>query len=91
MVITLSVFTSGFYTEGCIFTSLFWNNTPLVSRAVVVNLIGSTKTRTGLRINAELDTNTYKTGLKVTDEEFATIKIKKAKFHGEWNYTISPR
>ena len=63
----------------------------LVSRAVVVNLIGSTKTRTGLRINAELDTNTYKIGLKVTDEEFATIKIKKAKFHGEWNYTISPR
>ena len=50
---------------------------PLVSRAVVVNLIGSTKTRTGLRINAELDTNTYKIGLKVTDEEFATIKIKR--------------
>ncbi len=68
-----------------------WRGRPLVSRAVVVNLIGSTKTRTGLRINAELDTSTYKTGLKVTDEEFATIKIKKAKFHGEWNYTISPR
>jgi hypothetical protein len=68
-----------------------WRGRPLVSRAVVVNLIGSTKTRTGLRINAELDTNTYKIGLKVTDEEFATIKIKKAKFHGEWNYTISPR
>jgi hypothetical protein len=68
-----------------------WRGRPLVSRAVVVNLIGSTKTRTGLRINAELDTSTYKTGLKVTDEEFATIKIKKAKFHGEWNYNISPR
>ena len=64
---------------------------PLVSRAVVVNLIGNTKTETGLRINAELDTNTYKTGLKVTDEEFATIKLTKSKFHGEWNYTISPR
>ena len=68
-----------------------WRGRPLVSRAVVVNLIGRTKTKTGLRINAELDTGTYKTGLKVTDEEFATIKIKKAKFHGEWNYTISPR
>ncbi len=68
-----------------------WRGRPLVSRAVVVNLIGSTKTRTGLRINAELDTGTYKTGLKVTDEELAMIKIKKAKFHGEWNYTISPR
>ncbi len=49
------------------------------------------KTKTGLRINAELDTNTYKTGLKVSDEELATINIKKAGFHGEWNYTISPR
>jgi hypothetical protein len=68
-----------------------WRSRPLVSRAVVVNLIGNTKTKTGLRINAELDTNTYKTGLKVTDEEFATIKITKSEFHGEWNYTISPR
>jgi Rhodopirellula transposase DDE domain len=68
-----------------------WRGRPLVSRAVVVNLIGSTKTRTGLRINAQLDTNTYKTGLKVSDEEFATINIKRAEFHGEWNYTISPR
>jgi Rhodopirellula transposase DDE domain len=50
-----------------------------------------TRTKTGLRINAELDTNTYKTGLKVSDEEFATINIKKSKFHGEWNYTISPK
>ena len=68
-----------------------WRGRPLVSRAVVVSLIGSTTTKTGLRINAELDTNSYKTGLKVTDEEFAAIKIKKAKFHGEWNYTISPK
>jgi Rhodopirellula transposase DDE domain len=68
-----------------------WRGRPLVSRAVVVNLIGSTRTKTGLKINAELDTNTYKTGLKVTDEEFATIKITKSKFHGDWNYTISPR
>ena len=63
----------------------------MVSRAVVVNLIGHTRTKTGLRINAELDTNSYKTGLTVTDAEFATIKITKSKFHGEWNYTISPR
>jgi transposase len=68
-----------------------WRGRPLVSRAVVVSLIGSTKTKTGLRINAELDTNTYKTGLRVSDEEFASIKITKSEFHGEWDYTISPR
>jgi transposase len=68
-----------------------WRGRPLVSRSVVVSLIGSTRTKAGLKINAELDTNSYPTGLKVTDEEFARIRIKKAKFHGEWNYTISPR
>jgi hypothetical protein len=68
-----------------------WRGRPLVSRAVAVNLIGSTRTKAGLRINAELDTNSYETGLKVSDEEYAAIEIKRASFHGDWNYTISPR
>ncbi len=57
---------------------------------MVVNLIGSTKTKAGLRIRAELDTNEYKTGIKVTEEEFETIILRPDAFHGEWNYTISP-
>ncbi len=68
-----------------------WRGRPLVSRAVVVNLIGSTTTETGLRINAELDTHQYETGIKVTDEELAAVCIQRDEFHGEWNYTISPR
>jgi len=68
-----------------------WRGKPLVSRAVIVNLIGSTKTATGLRIRAELDTNSYQTGIKISDEELAAVKIKKHGFHGDWNYTISPR
>jgi len=68
-----------------------WRAKPLISRAVIVNLIGSTKTRSGLKIKAKLDLNEYPTGIKVPDEEFLKIKIKKNKFHGEWNYTISPR
>lgn len=62
-----------------------------MSRAVIVDLIGNTKTRKGLRIKAELDTNAYSTGIKVTDAELAAVRIAKHKFHGEWNYTISPR
>jgi len=62
-----------------------------VSHEVVVNLIGGTKTRAGLRIRAALDENQYETGIKVTDEEFEAVRLKKDKFHGEWNYTISPR
>lgn len=68
-----------------------WRGRPLTSRAVVVNLIGHTKTETGLEIHAELDEQKYPTGIKVTDEELAAVRIKKNKFHGEWNYTILPR
>jgi hypothetical protein len=67
-----------------------WRGRPLVSHAVVVNLIGSTKTRTGLRVGAELDTNSYTPGIKVTDAELESVRLKKSGFHGEWNYTIKP-
>jgi transposase len=68
-----------------------WRGKPLTSLAVVVNLIGNTKTRTGLRVKADLDTNNYETGIKVSDDELASIRIRKASFHGDWNYTILPR
>lgn len=66
-----------------------WRGKPLISRSVVVNLIGGTKTRKGLNIKAELDLNTYPTGIKITDEELSKVNIQKHTFHGEWNYTIS--
>jgi DDE family transposase len=68
-----------------------WRGRPLVSHEVVVNLIGSTRTGTGLRIQAELDTTSYETGVKVTNKELEAERLKKDKFHGEWNYTILPR
>jgi hypothetical protein len=67
-----------------------WRGRPLTSRAVVVNLIGGTKTATGLEIHAELEENEYPAGVKVTDEELAGVRIKRNAFHGEWNYTIEP-
>jgi hypothetical protein len=67
-----------------------WRGRPLVSQAVIVNLIGDTTTETGLSINAELDPNTYENGIKVSDEEIAAVQLKQHKFHGDWNYSISP-
>jgi hypothetical protein len=67
-----------------------WRGRPLVSHQVIVNLIGNTKTKSGMEVHAELDTNTYQTKKKVTDEELGRVRMKAAKFHGEWNYTISP-
>jgi hypothetical protein len=68
-----------------------WRGRPLTSRAVVVNLIGNTRTSTGLEIHSELDENEYPTGMKVTDKELGGVRMKKNRFHGEWNYTILPR
>lgn len=68
-----------------------WRGRPLISRQVVVNLIGSTTTREGLRIKAGIDDNTYHKGIKVTDEELAALAIDRDAFHGEWNYKLSPR
>jgi len=68
-----------------------WRGRPLVSREVIVQLIGSTTTRTGLTIRATLDTGAYPTGIKVTDAELAAVQLAPAEFHGEWNYTILPQ
>ena len=68
-----------------------WRGKPLRSRAVIVNLIGNTKTKAGLHIEADLDSNAYDIGVKVTDEELAAVQMEKDQFHGEWNYTISPK
>lgn len=68
-----------------------WRGRPLLSRKVVVNLIGSTTTAAGLRIQAELDENTYQAGIKVSDQELAELAIEREDFHGEWNYKIKPR
>jgi hypothetical protein len=68
-----------------------WRGQPLVSHQVIVNLIAATTTAKGLTVQAALDTNTYPTGLKVTDEQMAALQIAPAQFHGEWNYTVKPR
>ena len=68
-----------------------WRGRPLLSRQVVVNLIGSVTTAQGLRVRAALDENTYDAGIKVSDAELADIAIERDKFHGEWNYCIKPR
>jgi hypothetical protein len=69
-----------------------WRGRPLTNHQVVVELIGATTTRTGVRVTAHLDTNTYPTGIKVSDTQMAAIRprLKPHTFHGEWNYTVKP-
>ena len=68
-----------------------WRGTPLTSRLAVVELIASTTTKTGLIVRCELDSRSYPKGIKVSDDEMASINIKGDTFHPEWNYTIKPR
>ncbi len=68
-----------------------WRGKPLVSHRAIVQLIGATTTNKGLAVRAELDTNTYPAGIKVSDAEIAALAIHRHDFHGEWNYTLSPR
>jgi transposase len=68
-----------------------WRGRPLVSHEVIVELIGATTTRTGLKVRSELDTRTYPAGLRVSDAEMETLYLKADAFHGEWNYTLIPR
>jgi len=67
-----------------------WRGKPLVSYQVIVSLIASTKTEKGLDVTCELDTKTYSTGIKITEEEMEAINLEKNDFHGEWNYKIKP-
>jgi hypothetical protein len=72
------------------FITMNWRGKPLVSHQVIVQLIGSTTTETGLKVCCELDANLYPKGIKVSDAEMQAINITRDEFHGEWNYTISP-
>ena len=68
-----------------------WRGRPLVSHEVVVQLIGSTTTQKGLRIQAEIDPKHYPLKKKVSAQQLAQVQISRNDFHGEWNYSIQPR
>jgi hypothetical protein len=73
------------------FISQNWRGKPLISFEVIVNLIAATTTAKGLKVHAELDDRPYPAGTQIEDEELAEVRLKRDKFHGEWNYEIYPR
>jgi hypothetical protein len=67
-----------------------WRGTPLVDLATIVSLTGSTRSRSGLHVRAELDRGHYPAGVTVTDAQTATVQLTRHRLHGDWNYTIRP-
>ena len=68
-----------------------WRGRPLTDRLAVVELIGATTTRTGLKVECAIDARTYEKGVKVSNAEMASLNITGDQFHPEWNYRIKPR
>ncbi len=73
------------------FISINWRAKPRTSLEVVLELISHTTTTEGLTVTEVRDSQTYPTGLKVTDEDLARLHLLRDAFHGEWNYTIKPQ
>ena len=71
------------------FISINWRGRPLVNYETVVNLIGATKTRAGLRVKAVLDTRTYHQGVKVKDDVLRAVRLRRHRVHPAWNYTVA--
>ena len=72
------------------FISSNWRGQPLADYQTIVQLISHTKTAKGLTVSCRLDRRRYTTGRKVTDQEMASVRLKRSKFHGDWNYEIQP-
>ena len=72
------------------FISQNWRGKPLRTLATIVNLIGATTTTTGLKVYCDVDRNTYPKGVAVGDDEMDALDIRRAEFHGEWNYSFMP-
>jgi transposase len=73
------------------FISINWRGKPLLTYQTIINLISSTKTKTGLTVKARLNKKKYKKGIKVSNAEMKELNLHKNKFHGEWNYTIKSK
>lgn len=73
------------------FISINWRGKPLRTYQTIINLISSTKTKTGLTVKARLDKKVYEKGKKVSEQEMNLLNITKNKFHGEWNYAVKSR
>lgn len=73
------------------YISMNWRGQPLTSFETILNLISSTTTKTGLKVNAQIDLNQYPKGIKVSDAQLRMLDISRNEFHGEWNYTVNPQ
>jgi hypothetical protein len=69
-----------------------WRGRPLTSHEVIIETIGAVTTKTGLKVQAALDTDSYPKGIRITDKDMKTFEanhLQRHQFHGDWNYTVT--
>jgi hypothetical protein len=67
-----------------------WAGIPLESYETILNLIATTTTKTGLSVQSTLTEKEYKTGIKITKKQMASLSIEVSATLPRWNYTIRP-
>jgi hypothetical protein len=70
--------------------SIHWAAEPLVSYEVILVLIRGTRSKTGFRCEACLDTAEYPTDAKVSKAQRATIRLERRRFLPRLNYAVLP-
>ncbi len=73
------------------YITINWRGKPPRSYETIIELIGNTRTKNGLKISTDIDMGIYETGKEISDEDLGKINLVKDEFHGNWNYTICPR
>ena len=73
------------------FISLHWKGEPLVSYETIINLISTTRTKTGLRVRAKLDWRLYQSGVTISDDDMRRLRLRPHSLHPAWNYTVKAR
>jgi transposase len=73
------------------FISQNWRGKPLVSHEVIINLIAATTSKGGLGVRSALDSNSYPDKIRISNQQMAELRLKRDSFHGDWNYSLSPR
>ena len=67
-----------------------WAGRPLDSYETVLNFIRTTKTKTGLKVNARLVKKQYAKGIKISDPAMTVLNFKRPTSLPKWNYTLRP-
>jgi transposase len=73
------------------YISIHWAGEPLTSYEKAIGFIESTTTGEGLTVTARLINKEYQKGIKISDEQMASLQIERHDICPKWNYIIHPR